>query len=86
MKEFDISKELYRHYTIHTECGVVHGVHIDNPQSLFYESGHKFHRVWDGKIVWLAPAPGPLTDVEGKIIGWVELVWCPKDKNKPVQF
>ena len=86
MKEFDISKELYRHYTIYSLTGILHGIHIDNPQSLFYEKGHQFHRVWDGKIVTLAPAPGILTDNEGKSIGWVELAWCPKDKNKPVQF
>lgn len=84
MEAYDVSKELYRHYTIYGPTGIIHGIHVDNPQTLFYESGHQFHRVWNGKIVTLAPVPGPLENKSGEIIGWVELVWCPKDKNEPV--
>ena len=86
MKEFNISKELYRHYTIYNSNKGIHGIHINNPQTLYYHEGGKFHRVWDGSIVTLAPIPGPLINEVGEIIGWVELSWCPKDKNEPVQF
>ena len=86
MKEYDITNEEYRHYTIYSVDGIAHGIHITNPVSLFYESGHQFHRVWDGSVVTLAPAPGPLLNEADKVIGWVELSWCPKDKNNPVAF
>lgn len=86
MKKYDISKEEYRHYTIYGVNGSVHGVHINHPLDLYYEHGHQFHRIWDGSIVQLAPAPGPLLDKNDNIIGWVDLAWCPKDKNEPVQF
>jgi len=86
MKEYDISDEKNRHYTIYGSDELQHRIHIENPVSLFYEKGHQFHRVWNGSIVQLAPAPGPVLDDSGKMIGWVEMAWCPKDKNKPVAF
>ena len=86
MKEYDISDERYRHYTIYNLTGILHGIHIDHPQLLVWEPGHQFHRIFDGSIVTLAPAPGVLKDNDGNIVGYVELVWCPKDRNKPIAF
>ncbi len=88
VKEYDISDEKSRTYTIHEIDGYVGGLHsilILNPEKLFCGPDHYFHRVFDGKETHLAPAPG-LLYYHGKIVGYVEVKWEPKDKNDPCKF
>jgi hypothetical protein len=87
MEAKDISGESSRHYAVHTiEKSYAFSVHVDHPVSLFWESGHSFHRVFDGSIVYLAPVPGPIFNKNGEIAGFVEMTWVPKDKNNPCKF
>ncbi len=88
IKEYDISGEKSRTYTIHMLDGYVGGLHnilILDPQKLFCSPDHDFHRIFDGKKMYLVPAPGLLYHHK-EIVGFVEVEWVPKDKNKPCAF
>ena len=82
----NISDEAYRTYTIYT-CGqgLVHTFRFDDPKKVFYGPGHAFHRVFDGECVTLAPTPGFIRE-DGKIIGFCELSWKPKNTENPCQW
>lgn len=87
LKCSDISNEKSRTYKIYSrEEGWVHIIHIKEPRKVFYGPGHVFHRVVDGDIVVLAPAPGFIWGKCGEITGYCEVSWKPKDDNNPVQF
>lgn len=84
MKEFDISKELWREYEwfggIKNSNGteVMRVYRIDNPQKLFIRSGGTTHKVVDLEgIVHCIPTVGYLGCV---------LRWENADKSKPVNF
>lgn len=86
VKEYDISGEKSRAYTIILlNQGVLHEIVINNPQKLFCGPDHYFHRIFDGKEMWLAPAPG-LLYYHRKVVGYVEVTWVPKDRNNPCRF
>ena len=73
MKEFDISKELWREYDFQ---GRVY--RINNPVTLYLRNGGTTHRVVDTDgIAHCVPTVGQLGCV---------LRWENKDKSKPVNF
>lgn len=86
----DISGEKSRTYRIFTTAGegIIHEIHIRNPRKLFcYKGGgHAFHRIFDGITMYLAPVPGFIWGSCGKITGYCEVTWEPKDKNDPCKF
>ncbi len=92
MKNYDISDEAYRSYRVFLKpkdtpyFKEVYSVVIKTPKTLYWEPGHQFHRVWNGKYVTLAPAPGPIFDDNKNIIGWVEMTWEPFDCDNPCAF
>ena len=89
LKSYDVSNENSRTYTIYSAEGVCyHEVYIKDPRKLFiYKDGdHAFHRIFDGDTVHLAPVPGFIWGSCGKITGYCELKWVPKDKNDPCKF
>lgn len=87
IKEYDISGELSRTYTICViDGGVLNTIEVNHPVKLFWAEGHAFHRVFDGRVVHLCPAPGILWGSCGKIVGYVEMTWKPKDKDDPCKF
>jgi hypothetical protein len=85
MKEYDISGEARRTYTIKMPMsGIIYEKTIKNPLTLFFDNGHSFHRVWDGITMWLMPAPGIIS--KGGLLGVVEMSWIPNDADNPCQF
>lgn len=89
LKEYDISGEKFRTYIILAMGkGVVHEIHIKNPKKLFLykDGGHAFHRIFDGETVHLAPVPGFIWGSCGKITGYCEVTWVPKDSKNPCKF
>jgi len=82
----DVSGEKSRQYNIYG-CGegLIHSVHISSPKKVFFGKNHTFHRIFDGKIVQLVPAPGFIFKND-RIIGFCEVNWEPQDKKNPVQF
>ena len=85
---YDISGEKSRTYRILAiDEGVVNEIFIKNPIKLFtYKAGHAFHRIFDGITMYLAPVPGFIWGSCGKITGYCEVTWEPKDKNDPCKF
>ena len=89
LKCCDISSEKSRTYRIlATDEGVVNEIFIKNPIKLFLytDGGHAFHRIFDGVTMYLAPVPGFIWGACGKITGYCEVTWEPKDKNNPCKF
>ena len=91
MKCCDISGEKSRIYKIlanGADGGCIHEIFIKNPLKLFYYPGgdHAFHRIFDGITMYLAPAPGFIWGSCGRITGYCEVTWEPKDKNNPCAF
>lgn len=73
----DASKEEWREYEWRDpKVGTV-VYRIERPVKVYFGKGHSFHRVFDGRIVHLVPAPGTM----GCIVRWE-----PGDKKNPVQF
>jgi len=79
LKEYDISKELWREYDwVINETGQRTVVRINKPQKLFLYSGCTTHRVVDSEgIVHCLPSVG--------LMGCV-LRWFNSDLNKPCNF
>ena len=84
----DISGERSRTYKILAIGGdVISKIYIKNPRKLFrYRSGHAFHRIFDGTTMHLAPVPGFIWGKCGKITGYCEVTWVPKDSKNPCAF
>ncbi|KKN47574.1 hypothetical protein LCGC14_0661420 [marine sediment metagenome] len=84
----DISGEQSRTYTISgIDTGVISVICIKHPQKLFcYKNGHAFHRVYAGTTMHLAPVPGFIWGKCGKITGYCEVTWVPKDPKNPCKF
>ena len=82
-----VGDEHSRTYTIY-KCGTgeVHHIHIEQPVKVFYGKGHAFHRIFDGRTVTLAPAPGFIWGECGEIVGYCELSWEPKNLEDPCQW
>jgi len=79
MKNYPLKDEQWRMYTWTDPITGHPAEHkIDNPQILYYESGHTTHRVVDiSGVVHCIPAVG--------YFGCV-LNWKTKESNKPVLF
>lgn len=87
LKEYKIDDEEKRVYQISVfGVGVVHEIHVDHPKILFMGEGHAFHRVYNGETVVCAPAPGVLRDHEGRPIGFVTLIWVPREGEDICRF
>jgi len=85
----DISNERSRTYVIlGIGEGVVNEINIKNPRKLFCYKGsdHAFHRIFDGTTMHLAPVPGFIWGSCGKITGYCEVTWVPKDPKNPCKF
>ena len=82
-----IEDENVRYYNIYDGDGEqVKQISIHDPEKVWYGKGHAFHRVYDGELVTLCPAPGFIWGECGKIVGFCELSWEPKDKDNPCQW
>ena len=88
MKKYNLSGEKQRSYLYYAigDALVTKRITITKPVCLYYNTGHAFHRVWDGREVTLCHAPGPIENSEGKIVGWCVVIWKPTDENSPVKF
>lgn len=79
MKNYNISKELYRLYEWTDPISGKQILHrIDGPITLFYESGHTTHRILDSTgVIHCIPAVGYF----GCVLYWKNI-----DENNPVNF